>query len=158
MKYLRILPFLLILSCSGEVEEEKSAFEILDEIHEENQQLETNYIPKDPPEAGSMKELLLGIWENDEKDLETHLTKDRYVSYVSGSKNWDQDWELTSDPEMTSLNKDDNGKYVQVISEEDGEVFYSFEIIELDEFKLHGLKVGSSGEGPYDHIYWNRVK
>lgn len=158
MKYLRILPILLVLSCSGEVEEEKSAYEILDEIHEENQQLETNYIPKDPPEAGSMKELLLGIWENDEKDLETHLTKDRYVSYVSGSKNWDQDWELTSDPEMTSLNKDDNGKYVQVISEEDGEVFYSFEIIELDEFKLHGLKVGSSGDGSYDHIYWNKVK
>jgi len=146
------------MSCAGEVEEEKSMYEILDEIHEENEKLETDYIPKDPPEAGSLKELLLGVWENEEKDLETHLSKDRYVSYVSGSKNWDHDWEVTADPEMTASNKDDNGKFIQVISEKDGEPFYSLEIIELDEFKFHGQVTGSSGDGPYDHIYWNRVK
>lgn len=158
MKYLFILSALFLISCAGEEEPEQSTQEMLDEIWEENDELVTDFIPKDPPAAGSMKELLLGVWENEEKDLETHLDKDRYVSYVDGRKNWDQSWELTSEPEMTADNQDDNGKYVQVISEEDGDVFYNFEIIELDENSLHGQVVGSSGDGPYDHIYWTRVK
>jgi hypothetical protein len=157
MKFLLAIPMFFLISCGGEEETQKSPLEEhLDKLEEE-QEVITDFIEKDPPAAGSTKELLLGEWHGDSNLVDVSLTKDRYVSYIDGEqKNWDNDWELSSGEELTADNQDDNGIYIHVISEEDGLPFYSFEILELDEAHLLGLVVGSTGEGPYDHIYWSR--
>lgn len=152
-----IIPCTFLIACSGEGEEEKSTSEILEEMMEENEVLETDFEEKDPPEPGSTKEILLGVWFSDSSDIETHLSKDRYISYVDGRKNWDNDWELSSGEELTDDNIDDNGTFIHVISKDSGEPFYSLEIKSLDETHLHAQVAGSSGDGLYDHIYWSRT-
>jgi len=158
MKYLLIAPLFFLIACGGEeTNTEKDPLDQLQEDLEANQEVITDFVEKNPPTAGSTKELLLGEWHGDSNDVDVSLTKDRYVSYIDGEqKNWDNDWELSSAEELTDDNKDDNGTFLHVISEDDGLSFYSFEILELDENHLLGLQVGTTGEGPYDHIYWSR--
>lgn len=158
MKYLVIFLSLALVGCGAEAEEEQTPHDLMQEILEEQEAFVTDYEEKAPPSIGSQKEMLLGTWYMETNDVEIILSKDRYISYIDGRKGWDQDWELSSGTELTDDNVDDNGSYLYVLMEETKEVFYSIEIIELTESNMHGLKIGSSGDGPNDHIDWSRTK
>ena len=68
------------IGCTAETEKEQTADELLKEILEEQEEFVTDYIEKDPPEAGSQKELMLGTWYKESDDMEIVLSKDRYIS------------------------------------------------------------------------------
>lgn len=161
MKYLAlaICAFMILAACDNtqtQENEENSPTDLFNEIMEENEVIKTDFEEKDPPIEGSVKDQLLGIWYSETSDIEIHLSKDRYISYVDGRKNWDEGWEIVSSSDLSDEAIDNDGNYLHVISDDDGATFYCLEIISLDEEKFHGLVAGSTGDGPYDHVYWSR--
>ncbi len=144
---------IVLVSCGGtEESEETSGYQesqnYIEEMEEDMATRETDVVEKSVPTEGSVRAMLIGKWQaDDDESVVVEISRDRYYTIIDGRNNWDQEWDMSTELEITAENIDDNGPYLQVYLE-DQEVFYATKISGLDENHFTAtVEIGASGIG-----------
>ncbi len=108
---------------------------------------DANAISEETIQEGSTKEKLIGNWiDANDPSVTVTITSNKYISYVDGLKNWDNQWDLSSTPEYEPASVDDNGTFLLVYLDAIGDVFYAKEITSITENEIVFSVLSSGGD------------
>lgn len=142
------LIFLSFVACSENDSEQDKYYTPLYDSDEVVETDNTNQFPEEVyVEENSTKSKLLGNWQAvHDPTLTLTLTSTKFINFIDGKQNWNNDWGLSTTLEYDQNTLDDNGTFILVYLDEIGDVFYAQEVISItDQEFVVEVKKGSGG-------------